>query len=355
MTAPGLPKDPETALSALTAPIAPDRPVWREAINRHRPSRTRLVLRPWMGIAAAIAIVAIVGSALLPRLEARSARRFDGVVPARAPDSLYAEATPQSPPASPAQAAPPAGQDLAAASAPGPRRIARKAAIELLNSDVRATFSRVAMVVSEALGEFIESASLSGPEDALQGTLTLRVQQQRLDSVLARLRELGTVAAESAEGIDVTDRAVDLDATIRNELRVEREVLELLTSRQDAPLADILLLRRSLDEIRLRIERLQAQRDQLGRSVDYASVLVTLRRDDRSAPTGGGLGAHFADQMSKAWEQGVRALASTTAAFVRGFIGWLPGWIVVFTAIAILWRYARWLTASPAREPPPRL
>ncbi|MBM4108622.1 MAG: DUF4349 domain-containing protein [Phycisphaerae bacterium] len=357
MTTPHLSSHQEAALHDLTAPRAPDRPAWRVALaetRRRAPGSflSRPIARPWMAAAAAVALVAILAVSLAPSL--RSARVHGGG------ERVAARSVAPSTAASGSEGF---GTGLGALAAPtpdqpesvGPRRIARRASVDLVAEDVGATFSKAALLVTEALGEFVESASLSGPEGALQGTLLLRVQQQRLDGVLARLRQLGAVAAESAEGIDVTDRMIDLDATIRNEQRVERELLELLTARKDADLADILLLRKSLDEVRLRIERLQAQREQVSRSVELASVLVNIRAGDAPDGAKDGLGAFFASQLGKAWEQGARTLASTAAAIVRGFIGWLPGWIVVFTAVAILWRYARWLTARPVHEPTPRI
>jgi type II secretory pathway pseudopilin PulG len=159
------------------------------------------------------------------------------------------------------------------------RFVIQKATIEIQTDDVRAAFAKAAHLVSDAGGEYIEASSLTGEGRAAQANLTLRVGVPRLSEVMNRLRDLGTIRSENTTGEDVTTQVVDLEARIRNEERIEKELLDLLEKRKDAPLKDILDLRTSLSSVRLTIEQLTGQRDRMSRLVSLASILVVIRAE----------------------------------------------------------------------------
>src|SRR5262249_9818313 len=124
----------------------------------------------------------------------------------------------------------------AAPSSDEPRQVVRKSTLELESADIQATFAKVAHSLSEARGEYIENSSLTGQGDSARATITLRIAADRLSAALNDLRQLGKVLSDATTGEDVTSQAVDLDARIRNEERVEAELLQLLEKRADAPL-----------------------------------------------------------------------------------------------------------------------
>ena len=182
----------------------------------------------------------------------------------------------------------------------GDRHVVRKATIELTTNDVRAAFLKAAMLVSAVGGEFVQDSGLIGSGETAKANLTLRVAAERLPEVLNELRELGKVRAERTVGEDVTTQVVDLEARLRNEKRVEDELLDLMERRDDAPLKEILDLRDKLAQVRQAIERMTAQRERLGRLVSLATVLVLIRAEDAPPPTRPGIGAYFGDSISKA-------------------------------------------------------
>lgn len=220
------------------------------------------------------------------------------------------------------------------------RMVISKATLELAAEDVRGTYLRIMQIPSAAHGEYIDDSSLTGSEpDKLHGSVTLRIARDRLPNVLNELRELGHVVSEQSKADDVTGQVVDLEARLRNERRIEEELLELLSKREDAPLKDVLELRRHLQQVRGQIERLTAQRDQIGRLVSLATVLVIIR-PERPAPQPE-LGAYFLENLSASAVAGLRVLADTIAGFVHLAIGGLVWWMIAFTCILIarsLWR-----------------
>lgn len=218
------------------------------------------------------------------------------------------------------------------------RQIVRKATIELETRDVRATFLKAGQIVSEAGGEYVQDSALTGTEAQMQGNLTLRVAASRLSAVMNELRGLGKVCGERNDGTDVTAQVVDLEARIRNEQRVEKELLELLESRKDAALKDILDLRANLSSVRNVIEQLTAQRQNLARLVSLATVLVIIRTDNAPPPEPPppGIGTYFADAFSTMWGKGLRVLADTLATLLGTLIGGLPWWILLVVTVVIV-------------------
>lgn len=237
------------------------------------------------------------------------------------------------------------------------RSIVRKSTLDLKVADIRAVFSKIALIPSQAQGEFTESSSLDGSPTPTGASIVLRVRAERLSAVLNELRALGEVVTEASRGEDVTDQAVDLDARLRNEQHVETELLQLLDSRKDSPLKEILELRQAISECRERIERMTAQRDQLSRLVSLATVLVNLRPSGSQIPDSAGdsLWHVFTAQLDHAWHNGLYKLTATVGWFIEVLLGGLIWWLLLGATIAAIARLRRQSRRKAAREPAPSI
>lgn len=245
---------------------------------------------------------------------------------------------------------PVAGSEITTGPA-GERYVVRKATVELGVADVRAVFAKIVHLVSEARGEYVQESSLTGSAEHLEGQLTLRIAVDRLADVLNELRQLGKVRAETAGGEDVTTQVVDIEARLRNERRVEVELLELLEKRQDAPLKEILELRRAIGQVRETIEQLTAQRERLSRLVALATVLVILRPADAPLPAAPGLLGHFAHALREAWLSGARYLADSIALLLSVLVGGLAWWVLLVVAVVVIRAARRRSRRAAARLP----
>lgn len=380
------PDELERSLRELTAWDGPAPGLWRAALSEHaaRPRRTwRLLNTPIPGglsAAAAVIILFFVAATLMLTTLGRARRAPDA---AWSPigvqqDSLGLGSSEPPPAASVAgiqqgqvewaetnsdQYPPPAsessGQEAlrrapAAAptpqSAPADRHVVRTATIELVSPDVPAAFARAAHLVSDARGEYVQSSSLSGEGPTSRATLTLRIAADRLSDAMNDLRQLGKVRDERTTGEDVTAQVVDLEARLRNEQRVESELLELLSNRNDAPLKDILELRESLSRIRQTIEQITAQRERLSRLVSLSTVLVIIRpTDEAPRPAAGStLGAYFIRSVAKSWRAGLVFLADTLSGILAVLVGGLVWWLL---AAAILIAFLRQRRRSSVLPP----
>ncbi len=228
------------------------------------------------------------------------------------------------------------------------RSVARRATVELRVADVRTTVLKARQLVSEARGEYVETANVHSSSGSPQAELVLRVEASRLESVLSDLRELGEVLSERIDAEDVTDRIVDLDARLANDRRVEQELLNLLSNRENDKLDDILAVRRELASVRQQIERLTAQRDQIGALVHLSRIAVAMTGSDSPEPQGG-LWSGFVDDLGRALGDGLTVLLATVTGLVRVLVGGLPWFALATIAGLAAWR--SWRRTHPRSLP----
>lgn len=367
------------ALGAMTEPTPEETAHWRAALERCRDEarvdRKRPVVRPWMGAALAASVV-IVGAAVtvLPRVEgerryalsekgtaARMAggmqgmrgfadgsggsgggsvlQGFNGFIVEGLADSdqsgrvlewITDGSTAES-------ASTMLGVDDPAFMG---RSVARDASVALIVEDVRAAFDAAARLARALDGEFVENSGMNGEGEHARATVRLRVMSDRLDHVMAEARALGEVSAEQSDAKDVTDALVDLEARVRNEQRIEAELLDLLASRNDAPLADILKVRESLAQVRLRIEQIKAQQASLKQRVSLSTLTITMSvkpEESAAEPEPG----YLSSRMSEAWTGAGRMLADSAAWLVRVVLGGAVFWVIAAAVGAIVWRWMR--------------
>lgn len=221
-------------------------------------------------------------------------------------------------------------------SAPARRQVIRRATVELKTTDVRAVFLKAQQLVMTGRGEYVQDSNISGEGKAARADLTIRVEASRLSEFLNEVRKLGDVQSEALAGDDVTTQVIDLEARLRNEQRVEDEVLKLLETRKDASLDEVLKLRESLAQIRTRIEQMTGQREQFRRLVSLATVLLIIRTGDVPETAPASHWDAFTKALSSAWNNGLTFLGEVVAFIVRvlvgGFIFWLAlaGVIIYF-------------------------
>jgi hypothetical protein len=227
------------------------------------------------------------------------------------------------------------------------RQIIRRAMVDVVASDVQVAFRKAQDLVKVELGEFVQESTLSGAGKAMTGRVVLRLEPSRLAEVMQAARGLGELAAEQTGGDDVTDRLTDLDAQIRNEQRVEKEMLELFDLRKDAPLKEVLDLREQLARVRGNIERMQASKSQMGRLVSLATLTLTIRPEPdvtiappvvEETPS---FGARFSQEIGRSWDRATNNLVSSAGWAVETAIGGLPTWTVLGVTGFVIWRVVR--------------
>ncbi len=325
------------------------KPLWKRALDEQTTQRAYLSFRstiPWRwlqmgGLAAAVLLV--VGVILMPAMgkargSARSLRASAAPTSSRPADAGIFNA----PVRDAADSSGGVSGQVTPSAQSADRVIIRKDTVMIEATDVGAAFAKATTLINEAAGEYIEDARQTGRAPYNSAQLTLRVGALRVGEVLVQLGALGTIVEQSTTGTDVTDQVVDLEARLRNERRIEIELLELMTARPDAPLKDVLEVRDSLARVRNEIERMVGHQQRLSRLASLATIVISISTEPNITPKKPpNVLADFQREARGAWRTGLSGLASTVgfiiAVAVGGAIFW-AGLIVIITVVVLVRR-----------------
>jgi hypothetical protein len=109
-------------------------------------------------------------------------------------------------------------------------------------------------------------------------TATLRVPADQLDATLAELKVLGRVEGESQGGEEVTQQYVDLQARLANSKHMEQRLTDILRQRT-GKLSDVLAVEVQIGRVRGEIERMQAEKKELAKQVQFGTLNATMKED----------------------------------------------------------------------------
>jgi len=195
---------------------------------------------------------------------------FDSApVPAQPPPQAEFRAVPTAAPVGPIEAQ--------------PRLIIRTADLTLVVKDTQEALDALTRLAGEFGGFVVSSSASRVAENALEGSITLRVEAARFDQALARIRTLAReVRSESVRGEDVTAEYVDLDARLRNLEAAEAQLQQIL--KQATSTEDVLAVYRELTNLRSQIEQVKGRMKYLSQSAALATITVTLIPDALAQP-----------------------------------------------------------------------
>lgn len=216
------------------------------------------------------------------------------------------------------------------------RLVVRQSTLSLL---VKAVAQTQQMIVQKAeeLGGYLVDSHLSHPEEAeaVFGTVTVRVPQEKLNDVLEYFRSLAVkVVSENLAGRDVTDEYVDIEARLATLLKTKVKFEAILEQAQKVE--DILKVQRELTNLQIQIDNLKGQQLYLEKTAQLSKVTVYLSTDELSLPYA----------PSEAWrpkvvfKQAVRSLVKAIRKLGTALI-WLAVYAVVALPVLVIWLVLR--------------
>jgi uncharacterized small protein (DUF1192 family) len=145
------------------------------------------------------------------------------------------------------------------------------------------------------------------------------------------LRTLGHVLDESQSGQDVTEQVRDLEARLTNSRNTEKRLTEVLNNRTGR-VSDVLEVEREIARVREEIERMDAQRLNFERQVEYSTVTVQVTEQRQATldlgptPVRTQLRNAFVEGLKNAYETLVSALV----------------WVLGVGPFVVLWSALLW-------------
>ncbi len=225
------------------------------------------------------------------------------------------------------------------------RKIIQSTSVEIEVEEVGGSFQEI-IRIAETAGGFVASSSFSNRDEEQIADVTIRVPGNQYQTVLASIRDMGTVTTESSDANDVTEEYTDLQARLRTLNATEQRYLELLGQADE--INEILLVQDRLDAVRGQIEQVLGRINLLEHLTDLATITVHLRPEtlivEASGDDGGNLNP--LEAASASWETSLDTLR--VAAAVALIIVVFSWWLVPPVAIVALG--ARWLLGRRPRQ-----
>lgn len=231
------------------------------------------------------------------------------------------------------------------------RMIIRTADLSLVVTDAAAAQQAIVEMVN-GMGGYVADSGAWREGEQLRARLTVRVPAERLDALLAAVKELAVrVQQENVKGQDVTEEFTDLSAQLTNLEATEKELRELLAEvRQRTQKAeDVLQVYRELTSIRGEIERTKGRMQYLSTMTDLATANIELIPDVLAKPVVEP-GWRPLETLKGAGRALVNALKGLVNALIWLVVYILPLLIVIAIPIAAIVLAIRWLVRRARRR-----
>lgn len=211
------------------------------------------------------------------------------------------------------------------------RMVVRDTSLSLQVKDVGGVVNRIE-TISREKGGFLVDSSLTRPEGASSGRITVRVPETKRQEAMDEFKKLAVkTVSEVVMGTDVTDQYVDNEARLGVLSRTKTKFEEILAKAEKVQ--DLLQVQRELINLQEQIDNLKGQQKYLEQTAKLAKITVFLSTDDLALPYA----------PDKAWRPGivfkyaVRSLVGT----LRG-VGNLVIWLGVYSvawvpAAGVIW------------------
>lgn len=223
------------------------------------------------------------------------------------------------------------------------RQVIRNGAIGLRVENVEKAEQQISAMVAKS-GGYVENTSsndLGGTAPTID--MTVRVPATGFEDSMSTLAGLGHVLSKSVDAKDVTSEIVDLGARIKTLSAKEETFREMLKSSRN--LNDVVSLQDRLSDVRMEIERMEAQRKSLSDLAALSTIKVHLTQT-ATVPTAASTDPNWFNQN----------LGTATTSFMsvtRGIVGFLT-WAIVFSPFWLLPILGvTWLVKKATRRVPP--
>lgn len=162
------------------------------------------------------------------------------------------------------------------------RLVVRDTSMSLQVKDVPSVINRIEQLAAER-GGFLVNSSLSKPEGAASGNITVRVPENKRQEAMAEFRSLAVkVVSESVLGTDVTDQFVDNEARLEVLNRTKAKFEEIMA--RALTVQDLLEVQRELINLQSQIDSIRGQQNYLEQTAKLTVITVYLSTDDLALP-----------------------------------------------------------------------
>jgi Domain of unknown function (DUF4349) len=191
-------------------------------------------------------------------------------------------------------------------------KLIKRANMRLIADSVDVALEKAAVIIRQNSGDILDLQDTQPEAGQRRNSyMRVRVPQDKLESTLNALGQLGTIAQRSITAEDVSSQLVDLDARLRNLRKSEAALLKLMD--RSGSIANILEVSRELSSVRQQIEQIDAQLKNLQNQVSYSTIEVSFESAvanlEQPRPVGESMGA--------TWQEATQSVRSFSVGLLR--------------------------------------
>lgn len=199
------------------------------------------------------------------------------------------------------------------------RMIIRTGTMSIENDSFDETEAK-AKEIAKNLGGFItNSTSQVNQSGKKQGSLTIRVQADKYDALLAELAKTGKVMNQNITGRDVTEEYVDAEARLKTQRELETRLLQLLAEKT-ANLTAVVEVEQKLANVRENIEKTEGRMRMLKDQASYSTITLSIYEPAILNTSSGG----FFYELERGFEKGLTGFTKVLAGIITFVIAMAP-------------------------------
>ncbi len=256
---------------------------------------------------------------------------------------------PKAPPADGGNPVAAAAPDAPMADVAAERKIIFNGTLEVEVKDFGAAHKDVNALM-KLHGAFYAKTEIRGDSGKKRvGVFTIKVPDERFQTLVDAIADLGDPIRNSTDSQDVTEEYVDVAARVKN-LKGEEEALQKILKELGGRLDDVFKLRDQILKIREQIERAEGRLQALGKLTSLSTITLTLRdREEYVAPTAAKVTEResFESRATGTFASSVgllRNLGEHAGLLLLALAPWLP---LALPAVLLGRRYIRKWTVKP--------
>jgi len=174
--------------------------------------------------------------------------------------------------------------------------------------------------IAKNLGGFITNSTAQVNQSGKkQGTLTIRVQAEKYDALLAELAKTGKVMSQNITGRDVTEEYVDAEARLKTQRELETRLLQLLAEKT-ANLTAVVEVEQKLANVRENIEKTEGRMRMLKDQASFSTITLSIYEPAILNTSSGG----FFYELERGFEKGLTGFTKVLAGIITFVIAMAP-------------------------------
>ena len=182
------------------------------------------------------------------------------------------------------------------------------------------TFDGIDTKVNELVAKydgFISSANLDHLQgESRSGHWQVRVPVEGYRSFMSTIGKIGSVVEKNEKASDVTAEFYDLEARIKNKLRLEERIVELLAAAK-GDLSRLIEVEKELSRVREEIERMQGRKRLMMDVTSLTTIGIYIQEIEPYQPT---QASAFGERVDSAWTTAVSQATETGENLIVKFV-----------------------------------